>query len=340
MSPLCALSGAVIAPWATPAPAGPGLEVAALASPPPSALAPSALAPLADWPPGDESAWAVSLPWTGWVLTGRAVFLAAAALTILLVAGIGVAASGRPELRRRWTTWAIIIPAVGIPIWVGRGTTALLAALLALQAVRELARLTRLPRPETLLLAALALAYPLSAWLSPGLLGLAPLMVLVCAMPAVLAGDVEHGVERATVAGFASIWIPWSLAHLVVLWHDAFLIAFAAAAADVAAWTGGTFLRRFAWARRPLSPLSPNKTVGGLAGAVVGATLILALLGSLTPGLVVAVGLGGVLGDLLESLVKRTAGVKDAGSWLPGFGGLLDRVDSLLLVLPLAAVLG
>ena len=181
------------------------------------------------------------------------------------------------------------------------------------------------------------------AWLRPGVLGIAPLMVLVCAVPAVLAGDVEGGMRRATVAGFASVWIPWSLAHLVVLWQDAFLIAFAAAAADVGAWTGGTFLRRMpwaAWARRPLSPLSPNKTLGGLVGAVLGAALILTLLGRITPGLVIAVGLGGVLGDLLESLVKRTAGVKDAGSWLPGFGGLLDRVDSLLLVLPLAAVLG
>lgn len=302
-------------------------------------LPPSA-APLLDWPPGDETAWSVTVPGVGWVLTGRAVFLAAAALSVLLVAGIGVAASGKPELRRRWTTWAIIIPAVGIPIWVGRGTTALLAALLALQAVRELVRLTGLPRPEALLLSVLAVAYPLSAWLRPDLLDLAPLMVLVCAMPAVLAGDLERGVQRATVAGFASVWIPWSLAHLVILWQDAFLIAFAAAAADVAAWTGGTFGRRFAWARRPLSPLSPSKTVGGLVGAIVGAVLVLALLGSLSPGLVVAVGLGGVLGDLLESLVKRTAGVKDAGSWLPGFGGLLDRVDSLLLVLPLAAVLG
>ena len=305
----------------------------------PTSLPPSAV-PLLDWPPGDETAWSVAVPGVGWVLTGRAVFLAAAALSVLLVAGIGVAASGRPELRRRWTTWAIIIPAVGIPIWVGRGTTALLAALLALQAVRELARMTGLPRPEALLLSLLAVAYPLSAWLRPDLLGLAPLMVLVCAMPAVLAGDLERGVQRATVAGFASVWIPWSLAHLVILWQEAFLIAFAAAAADVAAWTGGTFLRRLAWARRPLSPLSPNKTVGGLVGAIAGAVLILMLLGSLSPGLVIAVALGGVLGDLLESLVKRTAGVKDAGSWLPGFGGLLDRVDSLLLVLPLAAVLG
>ena len=277
-----------------------------------------------DWFLGGDRSWTITVPRAGWVLTGRAVFLAAAAVTILLLAGIGVALSGKAELRRRWVTWAIIIPAVGIPIWMGRGTTALLAALLGLQAVRELARLTRLPGAETTFLAILSVAYPLMAWLRPGTLGIAPLMVLVCAVPAVLAGDVEGGMRRATVAG--------RLSHRLC-----------GGRCGRGGLDRGHLLRRMpwaAWARRPLSPLSPNKTLGGLVGAVLGAALILTLLGRITPGLVIAVGLGGVLGDLLESLVKRTAGVKDAGSWLPGFGGLLDRIDSLLLVLPLAAVLG
>ena len=86
--------------------------------------------------------------------------------------------------------------------------------------------------------------------------------------------------------------------------------------------------------------MSPNKTIGGLAGAVIGAFLVLTLLGTMSIGLLIAVAFGGMLGDLLESMVKRQAQVKDAGTWLPGFGGLLDRIDSLLLVLPLAFLLG
>ncbi len=271
-------------------------------------------------------------------ITGRGVFFFWVTLTILALAGVAVLISRKRELLTKWITWVMILPIVGIPIWIGRGPTAVLCVVLALIAIREYSRLVRLPPVDTGVLYLLAIGYPLAAWLQPSLLHLAPLIVLLCALPSVLSGDLRHGVRRAVFTGFGSIWICWALSSMVLIWRDAFLVCFAAAATDVAAWCGGKGFRRFGWARRPLSPLSPNKTVGGLAGAVIGAFVVLTLLGTISVGLLLAVALGGVLGDLLESMVKRQAGVKDAGEWLPGFGGLLDRVDSLLLVLPLAAV--
>ncbi len=118
-------------------------------------------------------------------------------------------------------------------------------------------------------------------------------------------------------------------------------LAVACAASDVGAFLVG---RRFG--RSLLAPhLSPRKTRAGVIGNVLGAAVGVA---PFAPALVPALGAGFVLllvplvavgsvwGDLLESAVKREAGVKDAGSWLPGFGGILDRIDSLLVTVALA----
>ena len=97
--------------------------------------------------------------------------------------------------------------------------------------------------------------------------------------------------------------------------------------------------------RRPLSAASPNKTVEGLAGGVIGAILVtvvastfihpfseVGFAGNILLGLCIAV--AAPLGDLSESLVKRDLDVKDMGTILPGHGGFLDRFDALLFVLP------
>lgn len=102
--------------------------------------------------------------------------------------------------------------------------------------------------------------------------------------------------------------------------------------------------------RRPLFPrISPKKTVEGSVGGVLGAVAMAAalklawvpLLGWTDLGWadVLALGLicGGIgqLGDLAESLFKRSVGVKDSGAYLPGHGGMLDRIDAMLVALPL-----
>ena len=91
--------------------------------------------------------------------------------------------------------------------------------------------------------------------------------------------------------------------------------------------------------------ISPNKTIAGLIGGVVAAALIAGAWASavdlprallwLAPPLAVAA----QAGDLFESGLKRRAGVKDSGTWLPGHGGLLDRLDGLVPVAVLTAVL-
>ena len=77
-------------------------------------------------------------------LYARAVFFMWVTVAILVIAGIAVLVSRKPELIQKWTTWVMIAPVVGIPIWIGRGTTAALAAVLAVVAVIEYARLVKL----------------------------------------------------------------------------------------------------------------------------------------------------------------------------------------------------
>ena len=110
---------------------------------------------------------------------------------------------------------------------------------------------------------------------------------------------------------------------------------------DTAAYAGGA-----AFGRHPLAPqISPKKTVEGLIAGVVGTAAFMTLwrlLGliptELAVAMVVAVGLIGQLGDLVESSIKREAGVKDSGTMLPGHGGALDRFDSLFAAAPALAM--
>lgn len=117
----------------------------------------------------------------------------------------------------------------------------------------------------------------------------------------------------------------------------------AAAVSDIGAYAVGSWI-----GRRPIAPtVSPNKTWEGFLGGVIGAAVlagaVLPLDGSssIARGAVVgaAVGVAGFLGDLVASMVKRDLGVKDLGRILPGHGGVLDRVDGLLVALPVGYAL-
>ncbi|MEV3858328.1 phosphatidate cytidylyltransferase [Streptomyces sp. NPDC050095] len=285
-----------------------------------------------------------------------AVFLAAEAATralpvvggVLGAGGVAVAALParvrmRAELRKRWRSWAVAAPLFLGAFLVGRAGAFVLAAGLGVVAVAEYARLARLGRGEQAVLLAAAVAVPALAWAAPGTdaLRAAGALFGAAVVVAVVRGDASGGFTRACRTLFGLVWIPVALAGLVLLDADtALAVGIAVAFGDVGAWCGGTALGRRGPLARPLSPLSPHKTWAGVVGAAAATAGALAAVGQFSAVLWGAVLTGGVLGDLVESMVKREAGVKDAGSWLPGFGGLLDRIDSLLVALLLVMVAG
>lgn len=121
-------------------------------------------------------------------------------------------------------------------------------------------------------------------------------------------------------------------------------LLFVALLATVAYDVGGLFTGR-AMGSRPLSAASPNKTFEGLLGGM-GAALVVTLVcvalfemgleTGAAAGIILGVGaaVAAPLGDLCQSLLKRDLGVKDMGTVLPGHGGMLDRIDGMLFVVP------
>ncbi|HEV8634328.1 MAG TPA: phosphatidate cytidylyltransferase [Chloroflexota bacterium] len=266
----------------------------------------------------------------------------------LLLAGLaGLAASGAGwdgTLAARWRSWAAIALLYGTAALAGPAAAALLAAAVALQGAREYGRLAGLGRADRVLPLGAAVGLPAVGLLAgrEALYGAAVFAALVATLPALLEDDAERAGPRIAGAVFGVLYPPLALAHLVLIaaaprGGAGLLLALglAVALSDVGAYLAGR-----AFGRAPLAPrLSPAKTrqglLGNLAGALIGVWLFAPHLAIPTVPLALVVAAGAVWGDLLESALKRSAGVKDSGGWLPGFGGLLDRIDSLLVAAPL-----
>lgn len=171
-------------------------------------------------------------------------------------------------------------------------------------------------------------------------------IVMAILLSHVLAGrELKSGLLGTAVIAFGVFYVAWLLGHLILirqLTDGSFLIFFlflVTWANDTAAYYVGTFIGRHQMAPR----ISPRKTwegaVGGLVGSIAAAFACRAwFLDSLgatdTAALGLLAGIAAPLGDLCESVLKRSADVKDSGGIIPGHGGVLDRVDSLIFTAP------
>lgn len=227
-------------------------------------------------------------------------------------------------------------------LWFGNQVFWAFCAIAGLFMMAEWADLDRVP-PRTKRLAQYALTVPLAlmapGWAAgPGFLtlgatiGAAFFIVIVTRRPTLAAGVLYVGlpilslllIRRQEEGIIFTLWV------LALVW-----------ACDIGAYFSG---RTIGGAK--LAPtISPNKTWAGLAGGVLAASLFGAIMHvayGLPWRLTLATPVLAVLaqaGDLYESWLKRRAGVKDSGNILPGHGGILDRLDGLVPVAPVAALL-
>lgn len=159
--------------------------------------------------------------------------------------------------------------------------------------------------------------------------------------------DLDMVIQQLAMTFFGLLYVPLLLSHLALL-HSleagrewVFMALIIAMAGDSAAFFVGSAI-----GRRKLYPaISPNKTIegaiGGLAGSIVGAYIFkLVMLPQIADWVVILMAILlavlAQLGDLFESMLKRSCKVKDSGTIIPGHGGVLDRLDSLLFVFPAA----
>jgi phosphatidate cytidylyltransferase len=272
-----------------------------------------------------------------------------------LVAGAGVAVgtAGRPALLKRVASALVLLPVfllivVKAPGWMFNALVVVASAL----ALWELTRLFEQGgRPVyrtlgvvagTMVTAAFAAAHPFEAMTLPAL-------ALALAAGAVLAAplwDRAPATEPAANTLLAVLYVGWLLGYGILL-HERSplgdeLVLFLVGVT----WIGETsaYLVGSTLGRHKLAPvISPKKTVEGAVAQVVMSVISGLALGAwLLPqcGTMVAVaggalvGVVGQVGDLAESVIKRSVGTKDTGGIIPGHGGVLDRIDSLLFNLP------
>jgi phosphatidate cytidylyltransferase len=266
----------------------------------------------------------------------------------------GSALASPVESRHRWTAAALarrsLTVAVGAPLfigalWFGGWPFAAVVAVLAAAGALEFGRIARAAglQPSRLAVAA-APAFPVLA--AAGRWDLADVLLVLLAMAA--AGLALHGDRRpralpnAAADLLGAVYAGALLAYLARLRADLGLAVTLVVLATIWANDIAAYFAGVAWGRRRLAPaISPGKSVEGFVAGLAAAVAVAVGAGSQVSWpapaaalIGLAVALAAVAGDLWESALKRSAGVKDSGGLLPGHGGVLDRFDAVLFGAP------
>ena len=262
-------------------------------------------------------------------------------------------------LKNRIITTAWALPLISVIFWFGEPYFTIFIAVVGLLAAVEFYHLTKGVKAQALTVFGIIWTILLIVIRNPAILSwLAPYMDIELLVPSIITAGMAVSLilllTRKQKQGAFTDWswtlaeilyVGWLLGYLVALYgldngrSWVFLAVFATFGSDSAAY----FIGR-AFGKHKLAPsISPGKTWEGSIGGLLGAVLVSMFFLLNTPlhlnafinwwqmfivGLLISI--FGQLGDLIESLFKRNTGAKDSGNILPGHGGMLDRVDSIV----------
>jgi phosphatidate cytidylyltransferase len=257
------------------------------------------------------------------------------------------------ELVQRVKSWWVMVLVFGIAIAIDRRLSIAFFGLVSFLALKEYLSLIPTRRADRRVLFWAYLSIPFQYyWVYRGWYGIFIVFIPVWALLVVSARMVLIGETRDFLRAVATI--QWGLLLMVFsISHQAYLLVLdpeggAALVLFLVVLTQLNDVAQYVWGKtlgrhKVVPSVSPNKTVEGLIGGIVTTTLLALLLAPvLTPltlphriGAGLMIGAGGFLGDITIGAVKRDIGVKDAGTMLPGHGGILDRINSLTYTAPM-----
>jgi phosphatidate cytidylyltransferase len=290
-------------------------------------------------------------------------FYVALAAGLLVVAGVvlaGLKWGLRKNVGHAWAAycgWLVMVPLLLLVFFLGREAGIVFVTVVAVLGFLEFARATGLSH-DRIITGTVHLGIGATGVVClmtdptdgrPGWYGLfmaLPVFTIavILAIP-VLRNRAQDQLRPLALAVLGFVYFGWMFGHLAFLANAAHAYSYlgylvlAVVLNDVAAYTCGK-----AFGRHLLcGNISPKKTWEGAVGALAVSLLVpwgllftfphFAARDCLAAGLIV--GIGGQLGDLVVSVIKRDLGIKDMGTAIPGHGGILDRIDSLIYVAPL-----